>query len=391
MRLQDLDDDAPPRARPGTLSEVRDRGRSLRRRRQSLRLAGVTLIVVALAAGAVAVARTDHHQAGVEVQPTTTPGPPMVYERYADVGALHYSLLLHTPVVTPGATVRLELIVENRTRHDIHIVDCGLGPVRIVTARGFGRGNRRILCHGPESTLAAGGVIDDEREGAAPTAPGRYIVTDLNSAQLPAALDAPLDLQVVAPTGPPPTCSTEVSLSVHRQLAAPAGIVSLPGLTDVGSDPGDVAPFKTLSEPPGPKCSYTVVGGIGQFWLSTAAITHYGSATKVPLPIPIGIASRHPGPVQVSVTVLEFGDDTSAPALLNNPSYNSNAGWTRLPDVSIPGGFVIKDYSAANDGLTGFIVQRVVGRSWIEVSAVGVDLTATETVQLAESVVVPSS
>ena len=111
----------------------------------------------------------------------------------------------------------------------------------------------------------------------------------------------------------------------------------------------------------------------------------------MPLPIPIGIASQHPGLVQVSVTVLEFGDDTSAPALLNNPSYNSNAGWTRLPDVSIPGGFVIKDYSAANDGLTGFIVQRVVGRSWIEVSAVGVDLTATETVQLAESVVVPSS
>ncbi len=72
---------------------------------------------------------------------------------------------------------------------------------------------------------------------------------------------------------------------------------------------------------------------------------------------------------------------------MNNPTY-VNPGWTRLPDVSVAGGFVYKVYSAANGGLDEFLVQRVVDNSWMEVSVLGTRLTAAEAVHIAEAVVV---
>jgi hypothetical protein len=391
VRLQDLDDVSPPRAELSTLADVRGRGRSLQRRRRATRLAGVTVIVFALAA-VVAIARSDHHHATVSVQPTTTTtaSAPMVYERNAEAAGIHYALLLHTPVVAPGANVRVELVVENRTNHVVNLADCDTGLAVIVYARG-GIPSRITTtpCNGA-GTLAAGGVISDDGQTTAPSDPGRYSVAVTTNLGRATSLLAPLDLQVVTPTTdstPPAICSTEVSISAHPELPAPAGIISIPGLTKISSDAGGVASFKGIGgTPPKANCTYTAVGGVGQFWVLSAAIEQYGSAANVPLPVPMSLVSKHPGPAEVNVTVLVFRDNASAQALLNNPTYNSNSEWTRLPDVSIPNGFVIKTYSVANDGPTGFIVQRAIGKTWIEVGVIGAHLTAADAVRVANSV-----
>jgi hypothetical protein len=395
VRIQDLDDAAPPRAVPATLTKVRGRGRALRRRRRATRLAGVTLAVVALVAGVVALTRNDNHNETVSVEPTTTtttPGARMIYERTAEAAGVHYALLLHTPVVAPGAKVGVELVVENRTKRVVRLADCdsGLG----VTVSPAGESPNRTTttpCNG-SGTLAAGGVIDDNGQTTAPRDPGRYLVAVTTNIGAAPSLLAPLDLQVVAPTNNPPitSCSSEVSISAHPELRAPAGIVSIPGLTQINSDAGELPPFKgSTPRPVTPDCRYTVVGGVGQYWVLSAAIDQYGSAAKVPLPIPLRLASKHPGPAEVDVTVLVFRDSASAQALLNNPTYNTNPEWTRLPDVSVPDGFVVKTYSVANDELTGFIVQRAIADTWIQVAVVGADLTAAEAVQVAESVAPP--
>ncbi|MDP9335886.1 MAG: hypothetical protein M3Q30_21620 [Actinomycetota bacterium] len=393
MRPEDLDDGAPPNADNATHAEVRSRGRRLRRRQRAIRGAGVGFVAVALFAGVVAIVRSDDNRPAVSVEPTntTTPGAPMAYERYGEAAGVRYAFLLHTPVVAPGATVNVELLVENRTSRVVHIDACADSlSVTVFTPRGNRLRITTTPCQGGGTTLAAGGVMEDNGETPAPREPGRYLVAITSPEHLPAPLLEPLDLQVVAPpTGSPPSCSSETSVSAHPELPAPAGILSIPGLTKISSDAGGLSPFKGIAHtPPTSNCTYTAVGGVGQFWVLSAAIEQYGSAAKVPLPIPLTLASKHPGPAEVNVAVLVFRDRASPQALLNNPTYNTNPSWTRLPDVSIPDGFVIKTYSVANDGLSGFIVQRAIGHTWIEVGVVGANLTAEEAVHTAESVAV---
>jgi hypothetical protein len=391
VRPQDLDDPTPPLADADVLRTVRNRGRSLQRRRRALRAATVAIVVVALGAGLVAITRPDGHRPTVSVEPTTTtstPRPPVVYERFADDGGLHYSLLLHTPVVAPGATVRVELIIENRTDHVVN-AGCDISEVTVFAPGSDRPAPTMPACHG-RTTLASHGLQQDERETAAPSAAGRYLVALATSFPLPQSLLEPMDLQVVEPQPATRGCTSEVSVGPHPELPAPAGLGSIPGLTKISSDAGGLAPFKGkgIETTIAPECTYAVVGGIGQVWVSSAAVEQYGAAEKVPLPVPLELAAKHPGPVEVTLNLLKFRDASSAAALVHNPTYADHPEWTRLPDVSIAGGFVYKVYSAGNDGLDEFVVQRVVDHSWMEVAVLGAQLSAAEAVHVAESIVV---
>jgi hypothetical protein len=347
--------------------------------------------MVALGTGVVAITRPDGHRPTVSVEPTTTtstPRPPVVYERFADDGGLHYSLLLHTPVVAPGATVRVELIIENRTDHVVS-AGCDISEVTVFTPGSDRPAPTMPACHG-RTTLASHGSQQDERETAAPSAAGRYLVALATSFPLPQSLLEPMDLQVVVP--PPasetPGCTSEVSIGEHPELPAPAGLGPIPGLTEVSADAGGFSSYKIEGDPPiPPECTYAAVGGIGQVWVSSAAVEQYGAADKVPLPVPLELAAKRPGPVEVTLNLLTFRDASSASDLLHNPTY-IGPQWTRLPDVSIAGGFVYKVYSAANNGLAELLVQRVVGTSWMEVAVLGAQLTVAEALHVAESIVV---
>ncbi len=317
MKPDDLDDPTPPRADDEVLAAVRDRGRSLQRRRRARRAATVALVVVALGAGIVAITRPDDHGPTVSVEPTTTtstPGAPVVYERFADDGGLHFSLLLHTPVVAPGAPVRVELVIENRTDH---VVDAGCDLSEITV---FAPGSDRPAptmppCHG-RTILASHGLQQDERETAAPSAAGRYFVTLATSFPLPESLLEPMDLQVVEPqpTTGTPGCTSEVAVGSHPELPAPAGLTSTPGLTKISSDAGGLATFKSKGTGTSiaPECTYAAVGGIGQVWVSTAAVEKYATAAAVPLPIPFDLAAKHPGPVEVTLDALTFRNASTA-------------------------------------------------------------------------------
>ncbi len=75
MRVEDLDDNAPPRADLTVLAHVHIRGRQLRQRRRAIRTGALVLLAVALAVGAVAIG-SHRGSPNLSVQPNTTvPSP----------------------------------------------------------------------------------------------------------------------------------------------------------------------------------------------------------------------------------------------------------------------------------------------------------------------------
>ena len=110
----------------------------------------------------------------------------------------------------------------------------------------------------------------------------------------------------------------------------------------------------------------------------------------MPLPIPLSFASKHTGPAEVNVTVLAFSGSRQPRALLTNPDFSTNPGWTKLPDATIHGGNTFKVDSLANDGLDDFILQWATKNNWVDVSVLGANLTIGEAQHVAESVGVAS-
>lgn len=367
---------------------------SARRNAQRFASLVIALLVLALAGG-IAWTRldsTNRHIRPTESTTTTSRSVPVPFEREAELAGVHYTLVLHTPVARPSTTVSVELLIENRTKHVVHLAPCASAfSITVFTPTRAEPPVKRRACSSSGSTaLAAGGGLQDAAQTNAPQRPGRYLVGVATAHDLPRSLLEPLKLRVTttAETRGAVNCSGEVSISPHPQLPETAGIVSLPGLTKAGADgSGGVPSSKGIRrDAPTLNCTYIAVGGISQFWVLSAAIAHYGSTEKVPLPLPLDFASRYPGPEEVNVNVVVFRDSASAQALLNNPVYNTNPGWTRPPDVSIPEGFIVKVDSLANGGLTEFIVQRAIRNTWIQVSVIGANLTLAQAVQVADSV-----
>jgi hypothetical protein len=133
-------------------------------------------------------------------------------------------------------------------------------------------------------------------------------------------------------------------------------------------------------------CSYTPVGSLSQLWIMGAAIEHYGSRDRMPLPIPLDFASKHPGPAEVNVTVLAFGGTAQPRALLTNPEFSTGVRWTKLPDAAIHEGNAFRIDSEANDGQDEFLLQWASDNRWIDVSIAGASLTIEQAQRVAESV-----
>jgi hypothetical protein len=75
MKLQDLDDSAPPLADAALLDVVQRRGRRLRTRRMLARAAALVVIGIGVVAGGVVLAHPNHRDGVVAVEPTTTSRP----------------------------------------------------------------------------------------------------------------------------------------------------------------------------------------------------------------------------------------------------------------------------------------------------------------------------
>jgi hypothetical protein len=124
-------------------------------------------------------------------------------------------------------------------------------------------------------------------------------------------------------------------------------------------------------------CSFTPSGSLSQFWLMSSAIARYDGTNKVPLPIPVSFASKHPGPSEVNVTVLAFSGSDQPRALLRNPDFATNPGWINA-DTPIRGGNTLRVESLANDGSDEYIVQFATGSRWVELSILGAHLTVSD-------------
>ena len=144
-------------------------------------------------------------------------------------------------------------------------------------------------------------------------------------------------------------------------------------MTKVSSGPAQLSPAKD-GYVPTLDCSFTPSGSLSQFWLMSSAVAHYGGVDKVPLPIPVSFASKHSGPTEVNVTVLVFTGSDQPRALLHNPDFATNPGWSKV-DTPIRGGDTLRVDSLANEGSDEYIVQFADGDRWVEVSLIGAHLT----------------
>jgi hypothetical protein len=168
-------------------------------------------------------------------------------------------------------------------------------------------------------------------------------------------------------------CSGNAQNVDAPKLSEADGIRSFPAMTKISSG---TAPLSSSKDGFVPKldCSFTPSGSLSQFWLMSSAIALYGGADKVPLPIPISFASKHSGPTEVNVTVLAFTGSDQPRALLHNPDFATNPGWSNV-DAQIRGGNTLRVDSLSNDGSEEYLVQFANGNRWVEVSIIGAHLS----------------
>ena len=165
-------------------------------------------------------------------------------------------------------------------------------------------------------------------------------------------------------------------------LAPQAGFTSIPGLTMIAaSRPSICSGYKgqppSYCRPGGPLFS---TRGSEQVWALTPAVQKYGTH-HVPLPIPLPLARRYPGPSYVVVDVFTTPSTSVAKHFL--PIYTHTEGYTALPRTAINGGIAARIDSLANDGLNEFRFAWVSGTSMVEVNILGADLTVGEAQRVA--------
>lgn len=129
-----------------------------------------------------------------------------------------------------------------------------------------------------------------------------------------------------------------------------------------------------------------LTSSLNQFWVLTTAVQRYG-VRSLPLPLPITVAARHPGPAEVGVTVLSFDNDRSPGRILDSTFYN-HRGWADT--TAVPGRWhrnwlTTSVHSDANGGMNEFVLQGTVGVRWIQVAVVGSHLTLDEARAVAQA------
>jgi hypothetical protein len=167
------------------------------------------------------------------------------------------------------------------------------------------------------------------------------------------------------------------------QLPKSDGLVNARGLVDIasGSLPG---PGRPRSDDAG---TLGLTGGLGQLWLSRAAVAHFGTANAVPLPVPLNVAKSISGPVEVNVSVLRFSNASSPELFYQNEGYVERPQTTVLSVPGVKGGRVIKfDSKEVNGGLTEYIFQWADSADWVQVSLLGANMTESEAAAVASDI-----
>lgn len=113
--------------------------------------------------------------------------------------------------------------------------------------------------------------------------------------------------------------------------------------TSLGLNSSDVGSLSAL---------YTPTDNLSQVWVSSAAVTQYGTENEgLPLPLPVSFARQHPGADEVTVTINQLSDASLARTLLANPMFNdsSDPQFTTLDKGRFDGGVALKDDIAPNN------------------------------------------
>ncbi len=126
--------------------------------------------------------------------------------------------------------------------------------------------------------------------------------------------------------------------------------------------------------------------GLDQSWVLTTAVQRYRLA-NFPLPLPLSLAERYPGPAEVFINVLSFDNSRSPRQLLASSFYN-HVGWpgtVQIHSRSNAKWLTTRVDSLSNGGMGEFVLQGAQGDRWIEIAVIGFDLTLNEARGLAEA------
>lgn len=130
-----------------------------------------------------------------------------------------------------------------------------------------------------------------------------------------------------------------------------------------------------------------LTGSLGQWWISSAAVAHYGGEEAVPLPVPLKYARTISSPVEVSVAVYRFSNSSSPSLLYENEGYVERPQTTVLSVPGVKGGRVIKfDSKEVNGGLTEYIFQWADSVDWVSVAVLGANMTESQAASVASHV-----
>ncbi len=164
------------------------------------------------------------------------------------------------------------------------------------------------------------------------------------------------------------------------QLPSSSGFTAIRGMTQIIS--GRI-PLWVFKDGAGPYSASHVgfFGSLQQGFVLSSAIRKFGRLNHgLPLPLPMGFASAHPGPAEVFDLVWAFSDQSAAVALLHDPVFMNSevSGMTALRSAAINDGLAWSIDSAANGGMREFRFAWVRGGHLIEVNIVGAKLTVDE-------------
>jgi hypothetical protein len=129
-----------------------------------------------------------------------------------------------------------------------------------------------------------------------------------------------------------------------------------------------------------------LTGSLGQWWISSAAVAHYGGEEAVPLPVPLKYARTISSPVEVDVSVYRFNNSSSPELLYQNEGYVESPQATVLSVPGVKGGRVIKIDSASNGGLSEYQFQWADSTDWVAVSLLGANMTESQAASVASDV-----
>lgn len=166
------------------------------------------------------------------------------------------------------------------------------------------------------------------------------------------------------------------------------GIAKVPGMTLVLSGAIPLVSTKG-TDLPSYASHVTGVSGLGQGWVLTTAVEHYGTLNHgLVLPVPLAFAQKHPGPCEVFVNVVTLDTPKQATVVMDSKGFWDAVGpqVTPIPTAAVHHGLAWRISSPANGGLMEDAFGWQSGSSVARLSVIGADLSLKEAQGIAQLV-----